>query len=327
MPNPMDFELGARLHRREPLKMLSRRPQRKRATAVVYCESNFGSIDGKTANGLVRHSQKYEIVSVIDSGKAGKDAGAALGEQTCGIPILPDLAAAIADAGAVPDYFIFGMAPASGRLSQHERQVVIQAIGLGMSVVSGLHEFLNDDPELVATSRSMNVEMLDLRHPPESKDLRTFSGRVAQLDCVRIAVLGTDCAIGKRTTAIILTKALNQSGFRTVMVGTGQTGLMQGARYGVPLDAVPSQFCAGEMEAAVLDAYATERPQVIVIEGQGALSHPAYSTSAFILRGSCPQAAFCSMPPQGFIAVVSTRWLCPARPMKSLSSRRSQIPA
>ena len=113
-----------------------------------------------------------------------------------------------------------------------------------------------------------------------------FSGRIAEVTCPRIAVLGTDGAIGKRTTATILTRALNDSGIKAVLVGTGQTGLIQGARYGVALDAIPCQFCSGEMEAAVLDAFEGEHPDVIVIEGQGALSHPAYLSSAFILRGS-----------------------------------------
>ena len=104
------------------------------------------------------------------------------------------------------------------------------------------------------------------------------------MTCPRIAVLGTDGAIGKRTTATILTRALNERGIKAVMVGTGQTGLIQGARYGVALDAIPCQFCSGEMEAAVVEAFEAEHPDVIVIEGQGALSHPAYLSSTFILQ-------------------------------------------
>ena len=258
------------------------------ATAVVYCEANFGSIDGKTANGLVRHSEKYAILSVIDSEKAGSDAGMVLDGKANGIPICRDIPAALAHAGPVPDYFIFGIAPVSGMLSRHERSLVLSAIGLGMNVVNGLHEFLTDDPEFAAASAANNVQILDVRKPRPKKDLRVFSGRIADVTCPRIAVLGTDCAIGKRTTSTVLTRALNAIGIKAVMVGTGQTGLMQGARYGVALDAVPSQFCAGELEATILEAFEREQPDVIVIEGQGALSHPAYSTSSFVLRGSCP---------------------------------------
>lgn len=261
----------------------------KRPTAVVYCEANFGSVDGKTANGLVRHSEKYDILSVIDSEKAGLDAGTVLGGPPNAIPVCRDLADAMAQTGGgVPDYYIFGMAPASGMLAHHERSLVLEAIFLGMNVVNGLHEFLNDDPEFAAASAARNTTIFDIRKPRPKKELRMFSGRLAEVTCPRVAVLGTDCAIGKRTTATILTRVLNDRGVKAVMVSTGQTGLIQGVRYGVALDAVPSQFCSGEMEAAILEAFEAERPDMIIIEGQGALSHPAYSTSSLILRGSHP---------------------------------------
>ena len=252
---------------------MSARPRtgigRKRVpTAVVYCEANFGAVDGKTANGLVRRSEKYRILSVIDSEKTGLDSGIVLGEKPNGIPICSNLTDAMAHAGSKPDYFIFGMAPASGMLSSHERGLVLEAMDLGLNIVNG--------------------KILDVRRPPAKKDLRLFSGRIAKVTCPRIAVLGTDCAIGKRTTANVLTRALNDRGMKTVMIGTGQTGLIQGARYGLALDAVPSQFCSGELEATVVEAFENESPDVIIIEGQGSLSHPAYSTSSFILRGSCP---------------------------------------
>jgi len=277
----------------QPLRAVSERLRtggdlERAATAVVYCEANFGAIDGKTANGLVRHSEKYEILSVIDSEKAGLDTGVVLGGEPNAIPVCRDLAAALAHAGTLPDYFIFGMAPATGMLSTHERGLVLEAMGLGMNIVNGLHEFLNEDPEFAAMSAARNVKIVDIRRPRSKKDLRMFSGRISEVTCPRIAVLGTDCAIGKRTTASILTRALNDRGVKAVLVGTGQTGLIQGARYGVALDAVPAQFCPGEMEAVVVEAFEGENPDVIVIEGQGALSHPAFSTSSFILRGSCP---------------------------------------
>jgi len=268
-----------------------------RPTAVVYCEANFGAIDGKTANGLVRSSERYEILSVIDSRQAGRDTGEVLGGAANGIPICADLADAVARAGAVPDFFIFGMAPSSGMLSPVERLVVLDAISRGMGVVNGLHEFLNDDPEFVAAAVVAGVEILDVRRPRDKKDLRMFSGRIAEVTCPRIAVLGTDGAIGKRTTATILTRALNDRGIKAVLIGTGQTGLIQGARYGVALDAIPCQFCSGEMESTVIEAFEGEHPDVIVIEGQGALSHPAYLTSSFILRGSQPDAVILQHAP------------------------------
>ncbi len=258
--------------------------------AIVYCESNFGRVDGKTANGLVRHSEKYKIVAVIDSTKAGIDAGYELDGKPNGIPIFCNLRDALDTLECEPNYFVYGMAPATGMLSACERGVVLAAIGAGMNIVNGLHEFLNDDPEFLAASKAANVEMVDVRKPSPKNELRLFTGRINDVPCPRIAVLGTDCAIGKRTTASILTRALNQRGVKAVMVSTGQTGLIQGGRYGVALDAVPSQFCCGELEAAILEASNEESPDVIIIEGQGSLSHPAFCTSAFILKGSMPDS-------------------------------------
>jgi len=272
-------------------------PRLSLKTAIVYCEGHFGALDGKTANGLVRHSEKYEILSVIDSHKAGLDAGEVLDNLPNGIPVCHDLAQAIATNGGLPYYFIFGLAPASGMLSKDERGIVLQAIKLGINIVSGLHEFLKDDPEMAAASAASNVSILDVRRPRPKKDLRVFSGRISEVTCPVIAILGTDCAIGKRTTAVILSRLLNESGFRSVMIGTGQTGLMQGARHGIALDAVPSQFCCGELEATIVEAFEAEAPDVIIVEGQGALSHPAYSTSSFILRGSCPDAVILQHAP------------------------------
>ena len=268
------------------------------STAIVYCEANFGDIDGKTANGLIRRSEKYQIISVIDSEKAGLDTGMVLGIKPNAIPICRDLADALEQAGSVPDYFIFGMAPSSGMLSKHERSLVLEAMSHGMNIVNGLHEFLNDDPVFAAACIASKVEILDVRKPRAKKDLQMFSGRIAEVTCPGIAVLGTDCAIGKRTTATILTRALNDSGIKAVMIGTGQTGLIQGARYGVALDAVPSQFCAGELEATIVNAFEIESPDVIIVEGQGALSHPAFSSSSFILRGSCPDGVVLQHAPR-----------------------------
>lgn len=278
--------------RRKPTPVSTHTP-----TAVIYCEANFGAADGKTANGLVRQSDTYTIVSVIDSKQAGLDSGEALGGAHNGIAISTDLADAVASAGRVPDAFIFGIAPASGLLTVHERGVVLEAMAMGMDVVSGLHEFLGDDPVFIAAQAEHQVTIRDVRRPPNKKNLRLFDGRIASVTCPRIAVLGTDCAIGKRTTATILTRALNERGIKAVMIATGQTGLIQGARYGVALDAMPSQFCAGEVEGAVVAAFEAEHPDVIIIEGQSALGHPAYLSSGFILRGSQPEAVILQHAP------------------------------
>ena len=130
-----------------------------------------------------------------------------------------------------------------------------------MNVVNGLHEFLQDDPEFLAMSRAKNVEILDVRRPRHEGPAHLR--RLAEVTCPRIAVLGTDCAIGKRNRHHS-DPALNERGVKAVMIGTGQTCLIQGARYGVALDAIPSQFCSGELEATIVEAFESERPDAIV---------------------------------------------------------------
>lgn len=268
------------------------------STAVVYCEGQFGEQDGKTANGLVRHSEKYDVLSVIDSRRAGLDAGSFLDGTPNGIPVVADLADALLRAGSVPDYLICGLAPADGLLSAEQRVVLLEGIASGMHVINGLHEFLNDDAEFVAAAALARVTITDVRRPKEKRDLHLFSGRIFDVTCPRIAVLGTDGAIGKRTTATLLVQALNAAGIKAVLVGTGQTTLIQGGKYGVALDALVPQFCSGEVEHQVVSAWEGEDPDVIIVEGQGALSHPAYLTSAHILRGSRPAGVIVQHAPR-----------------------------
>ncbi len=278
----------------EPLPKLNQVP---RKTALVYCEGHFGEGAGKAANGLARHSEKYEILSIIDSDRAGRDAGEVLDGEASGIKVYQDLDEALMYAGEVPDSFIFGMSAAGGQLSFADRQVVLKAIDHGMNIVNGLHEFLNDDPQFSAACEKAKVMIHDVRRPREMEDLRVWNGEITKVNCPRIAVLGTDCGDGKLTTATVLTQALREKGINAVMVGTSEVSLMKGTRYGVALDSLPAQFCAGEVEGMVMEAFDDLDPEVIVIEGQGALGHPADAMSSFILRGSCPQAVILQHAP------------------------------
>lgn len=266
--------------------------------AIVYCEQKFGTTDGKTANGLVRFSGRYTIMGVIDSAKAGRDAGEVLDGSPNGIPIYKDFDHMLAaNQTNLPGVFIYGIAPPGGKFSEHDRHILFQVIEHGLDIVSGLHEFLTDDAEFVQKAQEYRVSLYDIRKPRAKKDLVVFSNRIQEVMCPKIAVLGTDCAIGKRTSSIILTNALREAGIRTTLVATGQTALIQGFRHGASLDAIPQQFISGELERAVLEAYEEETPELIIIEGQGALSHPAFSGSCFIIRGSRPDAIILQCAP------------------------------
>jgi uncharacterized NAD-dependent epimerase/dehydratase family protein len=129
------------------------------------------------------------------------------------------------------------------------------------------------------------------------KDLHVFTGKRSEVTAPVVAVLGTDCACGKRTTAVELNNTLNSLGIKSVLVATGQSGLMQGAMYGVAIDALVSQFVVGEIENAVIQAFNNEKPDIILVEGQSAVSHPAFMGSLGILKGSNPDGVILQHPP------------------------------
>jgi uncharacterized NAD-dependent epimerase/dehydratase family protein len=269
-----------------------------RAKAIVYCENQFGKMDGKIANGLVRYSKKYEIVGIIDSSKSGMDAGEYLDGIKNGIPIFHDLDDAFEKLEDLPEYFIYGVAPLEAFLTKEQRKIVFKAIEKGMNIVNGLQEFFTEDEEFMRRAEKYSVKIYDIRKPPAKKDLHLFSGRILKVNIPIIAVLGTDSAVGKRTTSLLLTEALKKEGLNVAFVATGQTGLIQGAKHGVAIDAIIEEYMTGEIENAVMEAYDMEHPDIIIVEGQGALSHPAYLSSCAIIRGARPRAIIVQHPPK-----------------------------
>lgn len=261
--------------------------------AIVYCEGAFDTPNGKTAHGLVRRTRRYRVLSVIDSRHAGRDAGEVLDGRPAGIPVLPSLDAALADArarGLPPARLVIGLAPDGGRLPPEARAAVRAAIEAGLGVDCGLHDFLGEDPELAAAAAAHGVELRDVRRPPPRSALHFFSGKIGEVDCLKVALLGTDSAVGKRTTAWLLVDALAAAGYRAELVGTGQTAWMQGARFGIVLDSLVNDFLSGEIEHAVWSAWHETRPDAIVLEGQGSLLNPAYPGGYELLAAGRPDA-------------------------------------
>jgi uncharacterized NAD-dependent epimerase/dehydratase family protein len=265
--------------------------------ALILCEGVFGTGDGKTANGLVRHTDRYQVAGVLDSQYAGRDAGEVLSGSACEIPIFASLAEGIEKSSARPTHLVIGLAPDGGRLPDAYRAVVIEALQAGMNVDSGLHQFLGDDPELAKLAEEHGATIRDVRRTPPRDQLHFFTGAINHVKAVRVAILGTDCCCGKRTTSTILTSELNRAKTPTVLIGTGQTSWMQGARYGLLLDSLINDFVAGEIEHAVVEADRGESPKVIIVEGQGALTHPAAPGGFEILTSARPQGVILQHAP------------------------------
>ncbi len=260
--------------------------------AIVYCQGAFGTTNGKTAHGLVRRSRRYRVVAVIDAAHAGRDAGAVLDGRDVGTPVCADLDAARTTArraGHEATHFVVGVAPDGGRMSPRMRGDVADALRAGLHVVSGLHDFLSEDRELCALAREHGVTLHDVRKPPPREALHFFSGKIEEVRSLRVAVLGTDSAIGKRTTAWKLVEAFEARGRNAQLVGTGQTAWLQGARYALCLDSLVNDFVAGEIEHAAWSAW-RDGADTIVVEGQGSLMNPAYPGGFEILAAARPHA-------------------------------------
>jgi len=259
--------------------------------AVVYCEGAFHTPNGKTAHGLVRFTERFRICAVIDSRYRGSDAGRVLDGRPNGIPVVESLDEALLSAskqGHIVSSFIVGLAPDGGRMPEEALQTVISALKSQLNIVSGLHDFLTDNEQLVNLAAKKHCELLDIRKPPDRSSLHFFSGKIQEVKCPKIAILGTDSAIGKRTTAWHLVHAFRDHGFRVELIGTGQTAWMQGARYSLILDSLVNDFVSGEIEHAVHQAWVNETPDLIVIEGQGSLLNPAYPGGFEILAAGRP---------------------------------------
>ena len=245
--------------------------------AVILAEGAFRTPRAKVAHGLVRGSSRFDVRAVVDSTCSGTDAGLLLDGRPTGIRVVPDLTGARVLTGSHRPAAIVGVAPHGGRLTPELHAQLVEALHHGFDIVCGLHDFLCDDPVIAPLAKQLGATLTDVRKPPTDRPLRYWSGEVADVRATRVAVLGTDCMVGKRTTARLLVAALRATGTSAEMIHTGQTGWMQGGRYGIVLDSLPCDFVAGELEGAMLACAEQVDPDVMVLEGQSALRNPAGS--------------------------------------------------
>lgn len=255
-------------------------------TALVYCNKAFNTPEGKTAHGLVRFTERFEVMGIIDEVYAGKDAGEVLDGIPNGIPIFSSFKEAVEDIKA--KNFVIGLAPDGGRLPTEARESVELALSNQMNVISGLHDFISNDIGLSNLAKKHGCIIKDVRKTPDRDELHFFTGKIQEVNCLKIAVLGTDSAIGKRTTAWIMVHGFRKAGFKAEMIGTGQTAWMQGAKYSMIMDSCINDFVSGEIEHATYEAWKHEKPDLIVIEGQGSLMNPAYPGGFEILAAGRP---------------------------------------
>jgi uncharacterized NAD-dependent epimerase/dehydratase family protein len=228
---------------------------------------------GKTARGVIRYAPDPSV-GVVDSTRPG--------EQLDGVPIFATVEEAL---HLEPTTAIVGVATQGGRFPPAWRDLLKECIEAGLDVENGLHEFLADDPELAELARANDVELRDLRRPP--KGLNVPTGENLTIPARVTLTVGSDCAIGKKTVALELDLEARRRGLESVFVPTGQTGIAI-AGWGIAVDAVVSDFLAGAAERLVVEGH-RRGGELLFVEGQGSLVHPAYSgVTLGLIHGSAP---------------------------------------
>lgn len=230
----------------------------------------------KTAICILRYRPE-QVVALLDRPGAGKTCGELLGVGGA-VPVVASLAEAPPGANAL----VIGIAPAGGKIPAAWRPVILEAIARGMSVVSGLHDFLKDDAEFAAAARRHGVALIDVRDNHESE---CAERRGIREGCLRIHTVANDCSLGKMVASVELTEGLKRRGVDAKFAATGQTGILVEGD-GCPVDRVISDFVNGAAERLVL---ANQHHEVVVVEGQGSLFHPKYSgVTLGLLHGCVP---------------------------------------
>jgi uncharacterized NAD-dependent epimerase/dehydratase family protein len=243
--------------------------------AIVLTGGLLNTGSSKTAHGLIRGTERFNIVGVIDEKSAGQDAGEVLDGKYRGIPVFKDIETFLRQGVKDTPYCIVGVATKGGVIPPALHDLLKDALEKNFSLVNGLHEYISDIEDLATLAKQKGLEIIDVRKPKKFKDLHFWSGKIKEVKCPKIAVLGTDCALGKRTTTRFLVQAMQKAGYKAEMIYTGQTGWMQGARYGFVFDSTLNDFISGEMEHAIVTCYQEVKPDIIFIEGQSSLRNPS----------------------------------------------------
>jgi uncharacterized NAD-dependent epimerase/dehydratase family protein len=250
--------------------------EREEKRYLILAEGRSGDPHyGKTARGILRYAPD-PTVAILDSTHAG--------ETHEGVPVVATVGEALR---LEPTTAVVGVATQGGRFPPAWRELLKACIASGLDVENGLHEFISEDPELEALAHERGVELRDLRKPPS--DLNVPTGENLELPARIALTVGSDCAIGKKTVALELDLEARRRGLPSVFVPTGQTGIAI-AGWGIAVDAVVSDFLAGAAERLVVEGH-RRGGDLLFVEGQGSLSHPAYSgVTLGLIHGSAPHA-------------------------------------
>lgn len=264
--------------------------------AIVLTNGLLTHSDAKTAHGLIRGSERFDVVAVIDQLSAGQDAGEVLDGKHRNIPVYATVAEALKVLNQI-QFCIIGIATVGGKLPTDFLPVLESCIQKGISIVNGLHEFLTDIPSIQMLATEYKVALIDVRKPKAKKDLHFWTGEIFKIKTPILAVIGMDCAMGKRTTCRLIRQACESEGINAQMIYTGQTGWLQGGQYGFVFDSTLNDFISGELEHAIISCNKETSPDLILLEGQSALRNPSGPCgSELLVSGNAKQVVLVVAP-------------------------------
>ncbi len=260
---------------------------------LIYAEGEFARGHSKTAEGMIRYG-KNPIVAVVDSTRTEKDVAEVIGIGA-GIPFVKSISEALV---FKPEALLLGIAPRGGGLPPEWRKDILFALEHGMDIISGLHYMIEDDPEFAEVARRHNRKIWDVRKAPDN--LRVGSALAAGVPAQIVLTVGSDCVVGKKSTAIEIAKLANEQGRKAIYIPTGQTGIMI-AGFGIAIDRVIGDFMSGAAEQLILEN--APGHDLILVEGQGSVLHPGYSgVTLSLLHGTMPShMILCHQPTRKYI--------------------------
>lgn len=263
---------------------------------LIATDNLFLTNHAKTAHGLLRGSKRFHVLAVLDEENKYADAGELLDGNHRNIPILGTVDEAIKQFKTI-DYLVVGVATVGGILSESLLQIIRQAISNGLGIVNGLHDQLQERKDIALLASQNRVELIDIRKPKTPKELHFWSGDIFKVKAPIVAFLAMDCAMGKRTTANLVLEECLQQKQNAHMIYTGQTGWMQGHKYGFIFDSTLNDFVSGELEHAITSCWKEATPDVIILEGQSSLRNPSGPCGLeFIVSGNATQVVLIHAP-------------------------------
>ena len=244
-------------------------------TAIILADDFVNGDNCKTTHGLIRKSLRFDILGVVDEKNSGNDAGQLLDGHDKRIPVSASVEDLLAQLDEKPMYCIVGMATVGGVITPFIVKHGVEALKSGISLISGLHHFVGEHKLLIGAAKAGDADLIDIRRSKPRSELNFWTGNILNVKAPRIALLGSDCNIGKRTSAQFLVDKCQEMGVKAEMIFTGQSGWLQVGKYGFILDTTVNDFVSGELENAIIQCDLEALPDILFLEGQSSLRNPS----------------------------------------------------